>query len=142
MRELAKLVELYAEYGMYTLLDSHQDVWSPKFCGEGSPDVRVDYLYHRQSNIYHQLTNACVCVCVHACLSIKWAAIPSPNAKPFPEPMARNATPIDPNTGYPIICPLKFWAENYFTDAASTAFQVPLSNPIQSNPIINPIQQK
>ena len=31
-----------AEYGIYTLLDMHQDVLSEKFCGEGIPDWAVD----------------------------------------------------------------------------------------------------
>ena len=29
-------------YGIYTLLDMHQDVLSGKFCGEGAPDWAVD----------------------------------------------------------------------------------------------------
>ena len=31
-----------AEYGIYTLLDMHQDVLSGKFCGEGAPDWAID----------------------------------------------------------------------------------------------------
>ena len=31
-----------AKYGIYTLLDAHQDVLSEKFCGEGIPDWAVD----------------------------------------------------------------------------------------------------
>ena len=31
-----------SKYGIYTLLDMHQDVLSPKFCGEGVPDWAVD----------------------------------------------------------------------------------------------------
>ena len=31
-----------AKYGIYTLLDAHQDDLSQKFCGEGIPDWAVD----------------------------------------------------------------------------------------------------
>ena len=31
-----------SKYGIYTLLDAHQDVLSEKFCGEGIPDWAVD----------------------------------------------------------------------------------------------------
>ncbi len=31
-----------SKYGIYTLLDAHQDVLSQKFCGEGIPDWAVD----------------------------------------------------------------------------------------------------
>lgn len=30
------------KYGIYTLLDTHQDVLSGKFCGEGVPDWAVE----------------------------------------------------------------------------------------------------
>ena len=30
------------KYGIYSLLDAHQDVLSQKFCGEGIPDWAVD----------------------------------------------------------------------------------------------------
>ena len=30
------------KYGIYTLLDMHQDVFSGKFCGEGVPDWAVE----------------------------------------------------------------------------------------------------
>jgi endoglycosylceramidase len=40
---LAKsMIEKGAQYGLNFLLDVHQDVMSPKFCGEGVPDWVVD----------------------------------------------------------------------------------------------------
>ena len=36
--EVAKMVEMLAEAGIYTILDAHQDVYSPRFCGNGFPD--------------------------------------------------------------------------------------------------------
>lgn len=36
------IVDTAAKYGIYTLLDMHQDVLSPKFCVEGMPDWIVD----------------------------------------------------------------------------------------------------
>lgn len=35
------LVESMGEFGIYTLLDGHQDLFSRKFCGEGVPDWAV-----------------------------------------------------------------------------------------------------
>ena len=31
---LADTVEMLGRAGIYTILDCHQDLWSPKFCGE------------------------------------------------------------------------------------------------------------
>ena len=45
---IADIVKLAAKYGIYTLLDMHQDVFSPKLCVEGMPDWIVDmgkYIY-------------------------------------------------------------------------------------------------
>ena len=43
--ELKKVVDLFEEFGIYTLLDSHQDVLNSKFCGEGIPDVRSPLIF-------------------------------------------------------------------------------------------------
>ena len=37
LQQIRKIVSMAAEYGIYTLLDMHQDVLSEKFCGEGVP---------------------------------------------------------------------------------------------------------
>lgn len=37
LQQLRKIISMAAEYGIYTLLDMHQDVLSEKFCGEGVP---------------------------------------------------------------------------------------------------------
>ena len=42
IQTVGKIVEKAAEYGIYTLLDMHQDVFSPKFCVEGMPDWIVN----------------------------------------------------------------------------------------------------
>ena len=39
---IREIVEKAAKYGIYTLLDMHQDVMSPKFCNEGFPDWAVN----------------------------------------------------------------------------------------------------
>lgn len=38
------------KYGIYTLLDMHQDVFSGKFCGEGVPDWAVETGSKRMSS--------------------------------------------------------------------------------------------
>ena len=37
VEQMQKIVSSASEYGIYTLLDMHQDVLSEKFCGEGVP---------------------------------------------------------------------------------------------------------
>ena len=38
IQKIDEIVKLLADHGIYTLLDMHQDVLSPKFCVEGMPD--------------------------------------------------------------------------------------------------------
>ena len=42
MEVIKTIVSKAAKYGIYTLLDMHQDVMSPKFCVEGFPDWAVN----------------------------------------------------------------------------------------------------
>ena len=42
MEVMQKIVSTAAKYGIYTLLDMHQDVMSRKFCVEGFPDWAVN----------------------------------------------------------------------------------------------------
>ena len=42
MEMIQMIVSKAAKYGIYTLLDMHQDVMSPKFCVEGFPDWAVN----------------------------------------------------------------------------------------------------
>ncbi len=42
MKITQEIVSKSAKYGIYTLLDMHQDVMSPKFCVEGFPDWAVN----------------------------------------------------------------------------------------------------
>lgn len=51
------IVSLAAKYGIYTLLDMHQDVFSPKFCVEGMPDWIVNSGIH--AFIYYLRVNEC-----------------------------------------------------------------------------------
>jgi hypothetical protein len=41
LRELEALTVRASEYGIYTLLDGHQDSFSERFCGAGMPDWAV-----------------------------------------------------------------------------------------------------
>lgn len=43
LAELEKLVNSLGEYGIYTMLDMHQDLLSAYYCGEGVPDWAVPY---------------------------------------------------------------------------------------------------
>eukprot|EP01102_Stenamoeba_stenopodia_P003368 TRINITY_DN1333_c0_g1_i5.p1 TRINITY_DN1333_c0_g1~~TRINITY_DN1333_c0_g1_i5.p1 ORF type:complete len:544 (-),score=80.71 TRINITY_DN1333_c0_g1_i5:434-1996(-) len=43
---LKDIVNLCADYGIYVLLDAHQDVYSPKLCGDGAPDWAVQPSNH------------------------------------------------------------------------------------------------
>ena len=42
IQKVDEIVKLLAKHGIYTLLDMHQDVLSPKFCVEGMPDWIVN----------------------------------------------------------------------------------------------------
>eukprot|EP00794_Sanderia_malayensis_P015069 gene15069-16624_t len=42
LKVIQEIVSKAAKYGIYTLLDMHQDVMSPKFCVEGFPDWAVN----------------------------------------------------------------------------------------------------
>ncbi len=43
LNELRKIVRMADRYGISILLDSHQDLFSKKFCGEGFPDWAVKH---------------------------------------------------------------------------------------------------
>lgn len=34
------MIRLAAKYGIYSILDPHQDEFNPRFCGEGAPDCK------------------------------------------------------------------------------------------------------
>lgn len=40
--EIKAIVRLCDRYGIYVLLDMHQDSWNERLCGEGAPDWAVD----------------------------------------------------------------------------------------------------
>lgn len=43
LNEVAKIVNMLSAAGIYTILDAHQDLYSPQFCGNGFPDWAVEY---------------------------------------------------------------------------------------------------
>ncbi|CAL6028159.1 Conserved_hypothetical protein [Hexamita inflata] len=43
LNEAKKIIDMLGKYGIYTLVDMHQDVLSSYFCGEGVPDWAVPY---------------------------------------------------------------------------------------------------
>jgi len=100
--EVAKMVEMLAAAGIYTILDAHQDVYSPRFCGNGFPDWAVEY------------QNA----------SAKFPPLP------FPLPQSFTPYATDPATGYPRRedCISKPFFRYYFTDAVGKAFQALYDN--------------
>ncbi len=52
------------KYGIYTLLDMHQDVLSGKFCGEGIPDWAVETGSERAKKIRRKTWNCNFFLCV------------------------------------------------------------------------------
>ena len=100
--EVAKIVDALAAEGIYTILDAHQDLYSPRFCGNGFPDWAVEY----------QNVSA-----AHRALS-------------FPLPQSLEPYPVDANTGYPARkdCISKPFFRYYFSDAVGKAFQALYDN--------------
>lgn len=96
MQVLADIVDMLGRAGVYTILDCHQDLWSPKFCGEGAPDFAA--LYKNRS--------------------IKPMS--------FPEPIPSfTPYKVDPKTGYPYKseCKKHTFFTYYFSDAVGKTFQ-------------------
>lgn len=93
-----RIIENAAKYGIYTLLDMHQDVLSEKFCGEGVPGWAANV-----------------------------AAIPSENAFPVPleNPFTAVASDGYPTRQD---CAHFNWPQYYNTRAASYAFEALYTN--------------
>ncbi|XP_064387797.1 endoglycoceramidase-like [Halichondria panicea] len=93
---LADFVDVLGKAGIYTILDCHQDVWSPKFCGEGAPDYAA--LYENRTIKPLQFPT------------------PIPTLSPFK---------VDPKTGYPDAeeCSKHNFFTYYFTDAVGKTMQ-------------------
>jgi endoglycosylceramidase len=93
---LEKIVNDLGALGIYTILDCHQDLLSPKFCGEGAPDFAA--LYKNSSR--HPLD----------------FPIPVPSLFPFK---------VDPATGYPTReeCNKHKFFLYYFSDACAASWQ-------------------
>jgi endoglycosylceramidase len=100
--EVAKIVDALAAAGIYTILDAHQDLYSPRFCGNGFPDWAVEY--QNASDMHWPLS--------------------------FPLPQALEPYPIDSGTGYPARkdCISKPFFRYYFSDAVGKAFQAMYDN--------------
>ena len=87
--QIESIVNELSKRGIYSILDAHQDIYSPKYCGDGAP---------------------------------LWAAVPSPNSKPFAEPLYNQYT-YDNSTGLPENCGDHTWSSYYLTEACSSSFQ-------------------
>ena len=90
-------MDALAVAGIYTILDAHQDLFSPQFCGNGFPDWALPS--REPSNASRSL--------------------------PFPQPQTLKPYTPDPTTGYPLRedCISKPFFRYYFTDAVGKAFQ-------------------
>jgi endoglycosylceramidase len=88
-------VNALGEAGIYSILDCHQDLLSPKFCGEGVPGYAA--LYRNRSE----------------------------KPLKFPEPISLEPYPVDPKTGYPYRsdCNKHTFFTYYFSDAESKSWQ-------------------
>lgn len=75
--------------GIYTILDCHQDVWSPKFCGNSLRPAKIDCLtFFRAAG-----EGAPDFAALYKNRSVK--------PMPFPEPIPSFIPyKVDPNTGY------------------------------------------
>ena len=78
-----------AGYGLYALLDMHQDALSARMCGEGLPDwaIRTGSGFHF---FFHCKT-----------IPLKYTLTLIADAAGFPFPFEKDPYPIDPQTGHP-----------------------------------------
>lgn len=76
LNEVKRIITSASNYGIYTLMDMHQDLLSEKFCGEGFPSWVIDDQLHptEQPNVYLQYQ------------ALKEAMFASDNVKKFPWP--------------------------------------------------------
>eukprot|EP01138_Halocafeteria_seosinensis_P007281 gb/GECG01007444.1/.p1 GENE.gb/GECG01007444.1/~~gb/GECG01007444.1/.p1 ORF type:complete len:562 (+),score=47.45 gb/GECG01007444.1/:1-1686(+) len=42
LNQMTDLIDRLGQYGIYSIVDAHQDLFSRRFCGEGTPDWAVD----------------------------------------------------------------------------------------------------
>jgi endoglycosylceramidase len=99
LKLMQDIVTKAASYGIYTLIDMHQDSFSEKFCGEGVPAWAA----------------------VPSTWLPNFLAFPEPIAAPFP---INNKTGYP----FPSDCNKYAWSDYYFTIALSTAVQNLYSN--------------
>ena len=101
----ALIDRLWTGHGLATIIDLHQDVLSPVFCGEGSPDWMVN-----ASELH---------------------SMPFPEPMVAHGIPADPATGTFPNKTCSAAGPLKFigWSEFYLTDASGKAFQIVYDGP-------------
>ncbi|XP_065910588.1 endoglycoceramidase-like isoform X2 [Dysidea avara] len=96
LQVIEDIVNNLGKLGIYTILDCHQDLWSPKFCGEGAPDFAALYTDRTIKPL------------------------------PFPEPYpSLHAYPVDNTTGYPSRedCSKHSFFQYYFCDAEGKTWQ-------------------
>jgi endoglycosylceramidase len=51
LNKMKEIVQKLGEYGIYSIIDLHQDVGSRRFCGEGIPDHYVDDLLQNETSM-------------------------------------------------------------------------------------------
>ena len=97
--EIKTMIESLAAKGVYTLVDMHQDVWSPYLCGEGMPD----WVYLR---------------------ALELEGFDRTGAKAFPAPLSLDL-PFDGATGYPdtLACQNHSFFQYYLTFESETAWR-------------------
>lgn len=93
LTEMNKIIDASAKYGIYTLLDMHQDVLSEKYCGEGVPAWAAESFLPRDD-----------------------AKFPAPIDTPYQD-VADDGFPTRQD------CGLHGWAQYYNTRATADAFE-------------------
>eukprot|EP00618_Florenciella_parvula_P019064 CAMPEP_0119520814 /NCGR_PEP_ID=MMETSP1344-20130328/36723_1 /TAXON_ID=236787 /ORGANISM="Florenciella parvula, Strain CCMP2471" /LENGTH=227 /DNA_ID=CAMNT_0007558739 /DNA_START=56 /DNA_END=736 /DNA_ORIENTATION=- len=97
--EIKTMIESMAAKGIYTLVDMHQDVWSPYLCGEGMPD----WVYLR---------------------ALELEGFDRTGSRAFPAPL-KLELPLDEATGYPNVdaCMNHSFFQYYLTFESETAWR-------------------
>ncbi|KAF4268992.1 hypothetical protein KXX13_008797 [Aspergillus fumigatus] len=108
MKKQTKLAE---EYGLYVLVDVHQDVLARQFCGHGVPDV---------SRMRGPVGTAATDMAVQWFVKEDWV----PGWKMYPFPLKLTPFPVD-NKGFPSpqsLCGTVDWSLSYTSAAVCNAF--------------------
>lgn len=107
INQLKGIVKEAANFGIYSILDMHQDVLSEKFCGEGVPAWAADDLLHYEQPNYQLMT------LMSKIFNVKF---PWPLGAPFPDKVAFDGFPTRTQ------CAQYDWGSYYLSLACATAF--------------------